>query len=337
MIYDMEGNLIHSAYNLNGESLTHAYDMEGNDVMYESHYSIDNVASYFRTSTLSVANDINSLSNDWTSFVYITDPHGSGNENHSQAIGLYLLDNTKADKIILGGDYSISNWSKTEYDTYIAPFLSSGMMRKIYALFGNHEMHGSGAMAQAKNAIYQDFLSGKSNITGNLQENYYYFDDTARKIRYMCINTSDDTETNMSSTQIAWIASNVILPASDWSLLVIGHITLNSMGGITYMNETNGSSIIDAIKGCNGTIIGYLCGHQHIDALYYDGDIHHSTMYTDKFENINYYAGYSITDRVKGTITEQAVTVVSINTTTKDVVFRRIGVAKNSTMNYNYS
>jgi len=337
MIYDMAGNQLNSAYGLNGGLLSHAYDLDGNDVMEESHYAIDNVVSYFQTSTLSVASDINSLSDEWTSFIYITDPHGSGNKNHSQAIGLYLLDNTKANKIILGGDYSVSNWSKTEYDTYVAPYLESDMMANIYALFGNHEMHGTGAMSQAKSAIYQDFLSGKSNIYGNPQENYYYFDDANKKIRYMCLNTSDESETKMSSTQIAWISSNVVLPASDWSLLVIGHITLNSMGGITYMNETNGADIISAIKGCNGTIIGYLCGHQHVDILYDDGDIHHSTLYTDKFENTNYYSGYSITDRVAGTTTEQAVTVVSINPATKDVVFRRIGVGKQRTMAYSYA
>jgi hypothetical protein len=50
-----------------------------------------------------------------------------------------------------------------------------------------------------------------------------------------------------------------------------------------------------------------------------------------------YYPGISVTDRVTGTISEQAVSVVSINTTTKDVVIRRIGAGRNQTLSYNYA
>lgn len=337
-VYNVEGNVLSMAYDIEGNNLSTVYDVEGTTIPLDGEvYPIDNVVSYFRESTTDVATAINALSSDWTSFVFVTDPHGSGNKNHSQAIALYLLANTSAERIILGGDYSVSNWSKTEYDTYVSPYLQSNMMTNIYALMGNHETYGTGASASAKSNIYQDFLSNKSNITGNPQEVYYYFDDTVRKIRYMCINTSDVAQYTMTATQLSWIASNAILPSNDWSLVVLGHVTLNNMGGITYDNESNGSDIITSILNCNGTIIGYICGHQHVDILYDDGNIHHSTLYCDKLENNNYYSGYSITNRVAGTTTEQAVTVVSINPTTKDVVFRRIGVGKNSTMSYNYS
>lgn len=337
MIYNVSGETIQSAYDVSGGVLLHAYDINGVDILPPSHYSIDNVVSYFRQPTLDVANDIDELSDAWTSFVFITDTHGSGNEQHSQAIALYLLDNTDVQMIILGGDYSLSNWNESQYDTYMYPFLNSGMENQIYALMGNHETYGTGASASAKYAIYVDFLLPKSNITGDTQEIYYYFDDTERKIRYMCLNTSDEAQYNVSSEQISWITSNVVLPDTDWSLLVLGHVTLNKMGGLTYSNESNGSNVISAILNCTGEIIGYICGHQHIDILYYDGNIHYSSLYCDKLENVDYYAGYSITDRQSGTTSEQAVTVVSINTTTKDVVFRRIGVGLNPVLSYNYS
>ena len=60
----------------------------------------------------------------------------------------------------------------------------------------------------------------------------------------------------------------------------------------------------------------------------------------DKFENINYYDGISVTDRQVGTVSEQAVSIISINTNTKNVVIRRIGAGLESiveSLHYTYS
>lgn len=303
-------------------------------------YDISNVVSYYRTPVTTMANTINGLTDDWDSFVYITDPHGSANKQHSQDIALYLLDNTPASMIVLGGDYCASEWDASEFDTYVLPFLHSGLEDNIYAVFGNHETFAGGT-AEAKQSIYHDFLAGKSWLSGSLANNYYYFDDTKSKIRYMFLNTSDGgSQYVMSQTQINWITQNVRLPDSSWQLLVIGHVNLDTFGitstTMTGSTESNASDIISAIKHCNGTIIGYLCGHQHIDASRKVDGIQHTTILCDRFENTDYYSGYSVTNRTAGTTSEQAVSVVSINRTNKQVVIRRIGAGRNSTISYSY-
>lgn len=336
-VYDIAGNALGSVYGVDGTTLEKAYDIDGAEIFSSDKYSIENVQTYFREPTLSVSNAINGLSDDWQSFVFITDTHGSGNKQHSQAIGLYLLDNAPVSMICLGGDYSVSSWSKTEYDTYMAPYLNSGMVDKIYALFGNHETYGGGT-TEAKQSIYNDFLKDKPHLVGQMANNYYYFDDSVRKIRYVFLNTSDGgSQYVMSASQISWISQNVVLPSSEWSLVVFGHVTLNDMGIPTYSNESNGADVVSAISNCNGTIIGYICGHQHIDTIYNDGSMTHVTLQCDKFENTNYYSGVSVTDRVAGTVSEQAVSVISFNTKTKQVVIRRIGAGRNQTMSYSYS
>lgn len=335
-VYDLNGSEC-TAYLLDGTQAQEAFDINGNNIL---RYSINNVVSYFRERTLEVAGAINQLSSDWTTFVFITDQHGTKNKDHSQAIGLYLLDNTPCTMIVLGGDYSRENWSKTEFDNHVQPYVSSPLISRIYALFGNHETKGGTyetTMAESLLSIYNSFLKDKTNITGDLQNNYYYLDDTARKIRYMFLNTSGTSQYNMTTDEITWISQNVILPSAEWSLVVLGHVTLCNMGGLTGYNESNGSTILNAIKQCNGTIIGYICGHQHIDYLYHDGDIEHVTLMCDTFENTDWIPGYSITDRVAGTTDEQAVSTISINTTTKDVVIRRIGAGRNQTLTYNYA
>lgn len=335
-VYRYDGTELNGIFGLNGIALEQAYDINGEPLIEPTGYSINNVIEYYRTPTLAVAADVNDLSDDWQSFVFITDTHGSGNKQHSQAIGLYILSNTPAKMIVLGGDYSVDTWSKTEYDNYMNPFVDSDFIEDIYAVFGNHETYGGGT-AEAKQSIYDDFLEDKTNITGVLADNYYYLDDTQNKIRYMFLNTSDSGSAYvMSNAQINWITDNVVLPTAEWSLVVIGHVSLYQMGGVTYSNESNGSDIISAIENCNGTIIGYICGHQHVDITEKHGTFQHTTLICDKFENINYYNGISVTDRVSGTESEQGVSVISINTTTKQVVIRRIGAGRNRTLSYTY-
>lgn len=338
-VYDVNGTELATVYGIGGSALEQAYDISSNALI-DSKYAIENVVEYYRQSTLSVASDINALSDEWQSFVFITDPHGSRNKQHSQAIGMYLLDNTPATMLVLNGDYSVVNWSQTEYSNYMRPYLESSLTDSIYAVCGNHERLGD-TFAEAKACIYNDFLSAKTNIHGQLNEIYYYLDDVSKKTRYMFINTSDGSGVyNMSTTQLDWISQNAVLPATDWSLVVIGHVNLAQMGGVTYDNEANGSSVVSAIENCNGTIVGYFCGHQHIDLTEKIGNIWHTTLTCDKFENSNYYSGLSYTQRVADTVTEQTVSVISINTNTKNVVVRRVGAGwpeKIASLHYSYA
>ena len=235
-----------------------------------------------------------------------------------------------------GGDYSLQNWSETQYDTYMLPLLESEYLDKIYACMGNHETYGTGATASAKSAIYSDFLEVKT-LQGNPQDIYYYFDDVSRKTRFVFINTSDSAQTTMSSTQLAWLETAMQLPNTDWSVAVFGHVNIENLGGVTTMNESNGAAIAAAIATSNGNVVGYFCGHQHIDGISTISGIHQAMLYCDKLENNAYYSGYSVTDRQAGTIKEQAVSVISFNTTTKQVVIRRIGVqSPNQTLAYSY-
>lgn len=346
-IYNVSGSALSACYDDSGDGLAVAYDINGTQV-FSSGYSINNVVSYYREPTLDVCDDVNELSDDWQTFVHITDPHGSGDNQHSQAIAMYVLDNTPANFLVLGGDYVNWYWEKSQWDTYVAPFIENGFDDRVLAVLGNHELIYNidgivtGDGAEAKQAIYDDFLKDKSYLIGNTARTYYYFDDTIRKIRYMFINTSDvpDGSTSgaigMTDAQLAWIAEYVVMPDSSWSLLVIGHVTLNTMGGITYSNIDRGIASTIA-QNCNGSIIGYICGHQHIDLLYNDGNMEHATLMCDLFSNTNYYDGISVTDRVAGTVSEQAVSVISFNTKTKDVVIRRIGAGRQSTFSYNYA
>lgn len=341
-VYKLNGQEIDTAYSLVGDSVESVYKISGKEIPFTG-YPISNVVDYYRKSVLDTKAELNAQSDDWVNLIFITDTHTPNNEQHSQAIALYLLANSKIDKLIFGGDYVNNLWVRSEYATYFAPILAYEDQSKIYALMGNHETYGSDYEApytsvseESKAYIYRDFLASK-NLNGNPQEVYYYVDDTNRKIRFLFLNTSDQSNVQVTSAQRAWIAQSVILPDSDWSLIVFGHVTLYAMAGVTTMNVTNAESIISSIAATNGKLIGYFCGHQHCDIMETHGGFHHSTFLCDRFENNPYYSpDVEYPTRTKGTATEQAVSIISVNTTSRQVVVRRIGAEIKTTMSYSY-
>lgn len=352
-IYSLNGTELLSAYSVQGAELDEAFNLGGNSIFQRQgsqEYDISNVPQYFRSDVLAMADEIDALSDDWQTFMFITDSHNPQNMKHSQSIALYLLANSNADKIILGGDFINGAWNKTYYDEYVAPYLNSSFMASIYAVMGNHETNGAGSYPASSQAIYNGFLQGKSWLNGDLQNNYYYFDDSDRKVRWMFLNTSTkeptDTSAGMSATvidaELDWIIANVQLPSAEWSLILFAHIPVyRYSGNITFTAPmVNADDVRAAINRCNGEVIGYFCGHEHVNAISDTGSFWQTVITCDRFENSQWYPT-SFTDRVEGTNTEQSVAVISFNTKTKSVLIRGVGGGfgegvVNSRMNYTY-
>lgn len=304
---------------------TYSYDSSGNVLIDNSEYTIDNVVSYYRTPLLNMCTEISALSSDWQNVIFLTDTHGSANKQHSQAMAIYMLEHvSNIDFIHLNGDFSNDTFDLTQYNTFMAPFLSRKTALKTYAAHGNHETYGSQA-SLAMPQIAEDFLLPKDNVHGNLARTYYYFDNVEKKTRWMVINTSEDSAYSITRAHRLWIEENVQLPDTDWHLVVMGHVNLWDCGGITTQNENGATNIINAILSTNGNLVGYICGHQHIDHTGSTGQLQQMTLMCDRFENTNYYDGLSYTERVADTVNEQALTILSLNTKTRSVVARRIG------------
>lgn len=323
-VFRTDGIRVYEGWNCAGTESAKVYDNVGNILIDNSAYSIDHIASYYQPIVQSMAATISALSSDWQNVIFLTDTHGSANRQNSQAMAIWLTENAPIDFIHLNGDYSNDPWSTSEYLTFVQPFVMRKVAKKTYAAYGNHETYGSQSI-ESKPNICRDFVYPHSNIIGNLNNLYYRFDNTEKKTRWVVINTSDTSAYTVGQTQLEWICQNVQLPDTDWHLVVFGHVNLNDLGGITIQNESGASSIIDAIASCNGNIVGYVCGHQHIDDTRDIGAFQQTTLMCDRFENTNYYDGLSYTERIAGTYSEQAITIMSLNTKTREVVFRRIG------------
>lgn len=299
-----------------------------------------NVQSYFQQEVKNMRTTLSNLGRDWTNILFVTDPHSDSNKMNSQDAALYLLGNSRMSFMVLNGDFCKSGWDKDLYSAYVSKITKSKIKSKVYATVGNHDYGHA-------DKIITDFIKGKNVTRTDSSKPYYYFDKKNKKTRFMFLNTSDSDWLTVGSEQLAWITKSVILPDSSWNLVVFAHCNFNDAGlsnititsGADSMTARNGAAIGNAIANCNGSIIGYFCGHQHIDkgdTVTVNGkSIRQTMLLCDKFETEPYYQGYSYT-RTAGQVTEQAISIISINTKTRQVVVRRIGAGSVSGLNYTY-
>ena len=292
---------------------------------------ITDIVPYYQNPTLEVAEEINSLSDEYVSFVVVTDTHGIKNSNNSQNIVRYLLKNTKADKLFHLGDSVSVTWKEDDYKLYFEYF--ENCVDQVYFSLGNHEMTES---VDDLRLIYNDLLSDKEYLYGNPERFYYYFDDVDKQIRYLVINTSDFAYNNVTDEQIEWINESVILPSNDWKLIVFGHMDI--MPNDPIMGDWishKAEDVTNALSSTNGILIGYFCGHEHCDLIQKVNDkFYEVILLNDNCEKDTTFDEITNPDRIAGTESEQAVSVVSIDTKTGDVYIRRIGAGENLTYNY---
>lgn len=348
-IYNKNGAELTEAYGTHGSNIDYAYDKHGNAIFQPTSptpgpqpvpvkkFPLSKVVSYYQAAALEMANTINGLSSQWQSFVFIPDAHGTGDRNHSQAIAMYLIDNSSVERIVLGGDYCHNGWVRSEYEKYRQPYIDNDYALYVCPVIGNHEAFG-GKITEAKSCLYADFLKNKTGISGQPKNVYYYIDNTAKKTRFIFLNTSDDGNYSISQKQQEWLVSAVRLPDSSWHFVVCGHVNAGATS-FTTLNMANASRVINTIAGSNGNFVGYFCGHQHIDHCGTFNGFRQTMLLNDKLENTDYYPGYSVTNRSAGQVTEQAVSVVSFNTSTRTVKVRRIGAgwaSRIATLQYTY-
>lgn len=293
---------------------------------------LSDIVSYYQEPTQNIANEINALGGEYVSFIVATDTHGTTNANNSQNIIRYLLKNTKARRFFHLGDVVGNDWDESHYHLYFNPF--EKCIPQVFYTLGNHEWQNGTANDHV--VMYRELLSNKSYLQGNPEGFYYYFDDTDKKIRYLVINTSDGNYNAVTSSQLTWIRNSVQLPTPEWNLIVFGHIDIMPNDPITSDYQSNAaSSITNALSSTNGTIIGYFCGHEHIDRISKVNDTFYQTiLLNDSCAQETSFTNIKTPTRTLGTVSEQAISIVSINLNTHVVTIRRIGAGENLTYTY---
>lgn len=263
---------------------------------------LSDVESYFVTDVVNAMKYVKELgTDDWVHHIVTTDNHFIKNYGHSTAIVKAMQDSGYFSKVINLGDVSDTG-SEADYTTAIANYGQfNGNM--LFAI-GNHDVQ----VSDYNTVFYDAFLSKDTDLVleGGSTNFNYYWDDDVHKIRYIVYGY----HSNMDGATYA-VARLKDAP-EGYSIITLCH----------YKDQLQSSCLVPMI-GHQLNYIGNINGHHHIDAF--------NTAYGGQYNNTSLSNDGMTNDKepyikVDGTNKSQAITIMSINTSTRNVKFYRIGM-----------
>lgn len=308
-IYDINGTELDVAYSLNGVALGEAYDIDGNPLYEDDPEVIDDidlsdVESYFVQPVRDAMAYVKNLgTRGWVHHIVLADTHNKLNYGHSSAIVSAMQSSNYFSKVIHLGDLIDSNATGNYADGVAAWGQFNGDM--LFCI-GNHDV----GVSDWATAFYDSYLSNDTDIVvdqTDISRLNYYWDDTKHRIRYIIYNFNDSTGGGTTYAQ-----NKIDSTPSGYGIVTLCH----------YKDKVNGFVPVRVVgKGIN--YIGNICGHWHIDEMLTQfGGIYNQVLINND-GHINDDANYPKTD---GTVNSQAITIMSINQSTRVVKFYRIGI-----------
>ncbi len=353
----------------------------------ESNASI--VPDYWKTSVNSAISKIksyqNSLGNQAVNFAFFSDMHVSAglSKQDCQNIGTVaaaVMDECDIPFAVCAGDTNtqgdVDN-CETERDFEIADEILKPIGKnRLLRVIGNHDGVWGNSTANGTvthytktlplTQMYNIAFRGQSdNVTKHFggDGTYFYVDDTAAKMRYICLNAFDVNYTVDSNyqpnynrfrnywygqTQLEWLTKEALNVKDGWTIAIVTHVPptsvyentskdLNVFKTIikTYINRTatgcsanadgNLVSLSFDFTNAKGVIAGIFCGHCHKDSIVTDVLPCPIVSITCAVNT-----SYDSTEpkRTAGTNTETALDIVTIDKLSKKIYCTRLGVGK---------
>lgn len=366
-VIDINGNDVEFIFDLHGHSLTKAYDIHGNEIFSGEEQETYDLPIYWESYLPSKVEEINSAVPNYTdAILFLTDYHindynyDTGNSEHSAEIVRYLLNNTPVSKVVFGGDVftqmESANNAVNELQKFSTKFRDTG--GDLFLVKGNHDDNNYGSGTLTDSQIVSSYFSaiGKNNT-------YYFVDDTAKKIRYIFIDTrqtsidysiaNGNTEEKAYATaEVNWLISTLNSVPSGYSVIVFMHAIWWSAGSLStgsllpsesggvqgvlnLYNSKSSGTVFDTISAdftsANGTALVCICGHTHLDYSHLIRGIVCFSSSSDSFAMANIRPDNRV--HTVGTVTEHVLDVLLIDTENKKLKTIRIGSGQDREFN----
>ena len=312
---------------------------EGNENEGNTDEIDDLLPDYWKTYLDEQINKINSkyslLGDGVDAFIFISDQHLDGGEDYSAAIINYIAKNSPVKKVIFGGDMLQGGSDDINILNAYRDSFNDDVL--VLAMRGNHDATGNLTV----NAFYNIMISplaGSADITDEL---YYCYDNDEQKIRYIVTDSvASGTNYLTSANQIAWMQSKILELGEDWTVIIFHHgIWEGSSTSNNLSFSTDGKLIIDAVDAvydrAKCTIAGIYSGHNHRDYLGYS-EKGYALVSTTVNSSSNALTKYDLENpsRPIGTIKEEALDIVFIDSKTCTIETIRIGAGQDRTITY---
>lgn len=306
--------------------------------------------NYIEKKITIIENMLKESSVDGDAFYFITDMHWDKNAQNSPEIISRMNKKLRIDKVFTGGDLTLNGYANSPLKELRDASLSP---RNVYAISGNHEFLG-------ENTTYSEIYYMQSSLYdndvhfGDMEKNYYYVDNSKKKIRYIILASYGEAENGASVSlftddkQLNWFAETALNVTKDWTVVIFTHslyaVPLYSDGtwGDVIEQPTqknNGfTNVIKKFKSNGGTIACIIQGHLHLDRIFsVDGMPQVVCTTCDKYlpwiENGVVKEPWISENRKINTVTEQAFDVVILNKKERKVSFVRIGCPADNGVN----
>ena len=161
------------------------------------------------------------------SFVFFTDAHWGDNDRKTPFFCKEIAEKCDITKFVFGGDIITESYAEKENAICeIKSFFKSlqNSKYKIFPVIGNHDYntyHQKNKFAVIDEKELKNILNECVQLLSSYEKLYYYFDFESVKIRYIFLNTSDQTYVE---DQIPFICKTLIDTPAGFKIIVFGHI-----------------------------------------------------------------------------------------------------------------
>lgn len=266
---------------------------------------------------------------DYEAFFWITDIHWEPdlNARRSPAMIRNLATKTRIDKILNGGDTSNSSVICSNAIDRLRDAIGSD---KVYSVNGNHETNDASRYEKTFERVHRALRGHcKDIVYGDNNKSYYYFDNSASKVRYIGLSTyglfvDNQYEDAYTSEQLKWFTEVALNVEDGWIIVIFTH-ALYAVSTSTNLMYVVSQSFVDAIDNYHGKgdIACVLMGHSHVDRIHIGkSGVPYIISQCDRTEP---YRGDINVERVPGTISENHFEVVLLDKVKQEVRLYAIG------------
>lgn len=275
---------------------------------------LSNIEPYFITEVVNAMKYVKNLgTTDWVHHLVVTDTHFLRNWGHSTPIIKAMQDTGYFSKVMHLGDIT-DDAAQANIEASVANY--GQFNGDLLFCIGNHDVMFTGY----ETYWYENLLDEDTDIvTTDIANFNYYWDDAEHNIRYIVYGYSG------TSGGANYAIDRMKDAPSGYAIITLCH----------YKDLITSKAIIPLI-GKELEYIGNIDGHTHSDeySSEYGGMFNQVVLLNDSKSNDTGNPSYN---KVEGTDTEQAFTIMSINTTTRNVKFYRIGRTAQLGQNWQYT
>ena len=273
-------------------------------------------------------------------FIFWTDTHVKSNGKHAPEMINMALEGDPDPKVFFGGDFMPARtdgiaecmWVQEDLFRRISPDAD------LFCLRGNHDIYyrsmdrkrGETLSQEATAAFYDSQMHG--DIVKNASDPgscYFYHDEPAAKIRYICLDTDDrtvckkaarGTVEGVGKVQLDWLRDEAVAGApADWSFIVMMHVDA-ALKGYDKVYD-NVLAEVDRLAD-TGRLMMVITAHNHHDFQ----TMRHGVFWISTVSDAYYSNGNRTPYRKmypenrKGTVNEQAFDYMSVGRNTIDCI-----------------